>query len=440
MRKIWFLVITILFVSIQNSYSQKRLTLSEAMDIGMKNSKDLKISSSKIVGAEANQEVVKSQYFPQLQLSANYTRLSDVPSFVVDIPIFQHPITIAQTILNNYTFKLSLQQPLFTGFRIISQKNASEHLTEATRFDYQKDKNEAALGIRVAFWNYYKSLELKTVIDDNIKVITHHLEDTKNLMANGLATQNDILKLEVQLSNTKLIGIDADNNIDLARANLNKVLGFPLNAKTEISAEEIVYKDNFEQYTSLVDEALRNRSEILATGKRIEASEDNINASRSSYFPQVFLNGDYFYSRPNQRYQPPADNFHSTWDLGITLSWNIWTWGNTSGQVIQAEQNLIQNQTLKEQLMDNIELEVNQNYLNLKYSREKLDVLETTIQQAEENLRVTNEKYQHQLATSTDLVDAENSVINAQTNYKTALADYMISKTKLEKALGRKIY
>jgi len=441
MKKIQkFLIIGFSFWITMNPFAQQRLTLSESVELGLKNSKDLKISTSKVRTSEANLEMVQSQFFPQLKFTANYTRLSDVPPFEVLLPFSPKPITIAQTILNNYTLKLSFQQPLFTGFRLIEQKRSTEHLKEAADYDYQKDKNEVAFGIKTAFWNYYKALEIKTVFDDNIKSIEKHLDDTKNLLNNGLATQNDVLKLEVQLSNTKLMLIDAENNIELARIVFNKTIGLPIEEKTFINPEEIQVKDTYNEYQSLRNEALSNRNEIKSTEKRIEAGEDNINANRSSFFPQVFLSGNYYLSRPNQRYQPPEDKIHGTWDLGITLIWDIWTWGNTSAQVKQAEENLLQTETLKKQLKENIELEVSQSYLSLKYTEQKIEVLEITIQEAEENLRITNERYEHQLATSTDLIDAENSVITAQTNYKEALADFEISKIKLEKALGRKLY
>ena len=434
------IILFLLIISASSVYSQKKLTLQDALNIGLNNSKDLKISSSKVISSDAGVTNANSQFLPQLKFSANYTHLSDVPPFVVDIPIFPHPITIAQTILDNYTLKLSVQQPIFTGFRLISLKNSSVYLREAAQIDFQKDKNEAALQIQTAFWNYDKAIEVKSVIDDNLKMVEQHLQDTKNFFSNGLATKNDVLKLEVQYSNTKLMQIDDENNIEIAMASLNKAIGFPLDEKTEINPLVIMVDDNFKSYTELLNEALNNRDEIKSAEKRIEANKESIHANRSDYFPQVYINGDYYYSEPNSRYQPPLDQFKGTWDVGITLSWSIWTWGGTSSQVIQAEQNLVQNQTMRDEIKDNISLEVNQNFLALKYAKEKLDVLKLTIEQADENLRTTDDKYNNQLATSTDLINAENSLITAQINYKTALVDYEIAKVKLEKSIGEKIY
>ncbi len=431
----------ILFLSLSAGlYAQDNLSLQQSLELGLANSKDLKISNSKVISSDANVGVVSSQFLPTLKFSANYTRLSDVPPFQVSLPIFPQPITLAETILNNYSFKLSLQQPVFTGFRLNSQKRSAEYFRDAAKTDYDKDVNETALAIETAFWNYEKTLEVKNVIDDNIRMVEKHLTDTRNFYDHGLATRNDVLKLEVQLSNTKLMQLDAENNIDLARTAFNKAVGLPLGAHTSISAPEIMLNDGYSEFTGLVNEAYKNRDELKSTEERIKANQESVTANRSGYFPSVFVNADYYYNRPNSRYQPPLDQFKGTWDLGVTLSWDIWTWGSTSNQVIQAEQNLVQSKLSLDMIKDNIELEVNQDYLSLKYAKEKIQVLKETINQAEENLKITDDKYNNQLATSSDLIDAENSVISSQTNYKTAMVDYEIAKVKLDKALGKKIY
>jgi outer membrane protein TolC len=89
---------------------------------------------------------------------------------------------------------------------------------------------------------------------------------------------------------------------------------------------------------------------------------------------------------------------------------------------------------------DAVELEVNQNYMALIYDGEKLQVSRESIEQAEENYRSIQDKYNVQLATSTDLIDAENSLLQARTNYMNATIDYQLGKAKLEKAIGRAIY
>jgi outer membrane protein len=432
----------IIFLLVYNfvSYSQEKLNLSECLQIGIKNSKELQIANSKIISSSAKIDEVRSQFLPQLKFSASYSRLSDVPPFEISVPFYPKPIQLSPSILNNYYFRLSLQQPLFTGFRLSSLKNAAELNRHASEEDFEKEKNEAALTIHTAFWNLYKAEQIKLIIDENLLAISKHIEDTRNFISQGLATQNDLLKLELQSSNTKLQQIDAENNIKLARMALNKAIGLPLDNPTETDAAVTDISTEILDLPSLLKEAKNTRNELKAFQLRIEASEYNVDAAKSSWYPSVYASGNYYYSNPNQRYQPPQEKFYGTWDVGLSLSWDIWNWGSTSSQTVQAEENVRQLKLSSAQIQDAIELEVNQNYLNLNYIKQKLDVTKQAIEQAKENYRMTQEKYNQQLASSTDLIDAETLWKQAEINNTTALVDYQIAKMKLFKSAGRPVY
>jgi len=123
-------IISILIIFLTAAlFPQQKLTLDESIQIGLQNSKNLKISKSKLSGSDAKVSETTSYLLPKLTLNAGYTRLSDVPPFEVTLPIFIPPKTvkIEDIVLNNYAVKLSLQQPLFTGFRLLSLLSAAEN-------------------------------------------------------------------------------------------------------------------------------------------------------------------------------------------------------------------------------------------------------------------------------------------------------------------------
>jgi outer membrane protein len=438
MKKI--ILLSLIMISALYPQTQK-LTLQESIELGLMNSKDLRISQSKLKSSDAKVSEVNSMFLPQLKLMANYTRLSDnVPPFEVTTPFSPVPIKISDPVLDNYNVRLSLQQPLFTGFKLLSSKKAAGYNFNAAESDYSKEMNEAALNIHNAFWNYYRTEEVRNLLDKSLGQIENHLKDTKNFLENGLVTQNDYLKLQVQYSNTKLQLIEAENNLEVARAVFNKTLGLPLESKTEISASQFSTNNLDYDIEDLVKEAKQNRDEIESLAFRLKAAEENISAARSGWFPSVYLTGNYYYSNPNARFQPLADQWNDTWDVGVTLSWDIWDWGLTSSRTTQAEELSVQTQASLEKLNDNIEVEVYQSYLNLVKSKEKVDVSKLSLEQASENYRITSEKYKEQLATSTDLIDAEVSELQAATNLTSSLIEYNLAKVKLEKAIGRRIY
>jgi outer membrane protein len=434
-------IIIIFLIISANVFSQtKILTLEESIQVGLKNSKDLLISKSKTRYAEAKITEVGSQMLPQLQFSASYARLSNISPFEVTVPFLSTPIKIQDPILNNYNLKLSLTQPLFTGFRLSSLKSASEYNYDASELDYDAEINNYALKIQEAFWNFYNAQKIVDLIKEQKVSINKHLNDTKNFMDNGLATMNDVLKLKVQLSNVELKLIDSENNLDLARINFNRVIGYDLNAETEINTKDITPAQNKFNIDELITEGKANRKEVQSLEKRLLASTESVSAANSGWFPNIFLFGDVYYNRPNQRIMPQKDEFTETWDVGVTLNWNLWNWGYTSSQSTQAEELKLQTETSLSQLKDAVEIEVTSEYLNYNKSLKKVEVAKTSVEQAEENYRLTNDKYDQQLASSSDLIDAETYLLEAKTNLATALVNYQLSKFNLEKAIGRKIY
>lgn len=169
---------------------------------------------------------------------------------------------------------------------------------------------------------------------------------------------------------------------------------------------------------------------------RKAAGEAGVTFARSGWFPQIYLTGNYYYARPNPRIVPTLDRFKDTWDIGVTASFDIWNWGSTIHQTEQAQAQLAQVQDALEQLEDAITLEVTQHFLELKKAKERIAVSEKAVSQAEENYRVTNEKFKLGLASNSDLLDAEVALLQAKTNYTQSLVDYELAQARLQKSLG----
>ncbi len=433
------LIIIMLAVFAQNIFSQE-LTLKQSIELGLKNSKDLIISKSKVVGAEEKINEFGSQMLPQLKLNASYTKLSDVIPFQIATPFFPISIKIADPVLNNYQIKLSLQQPLFTGFRLSSLKNTAEYNFEVANLEYESSINDYAIKIQEAFWNFYNAKQIVELTSEQLTSLNNNVTDTKNFLDNGLVSLNDLLKLQVQQSNTELKLIEAKNNLDLARMNFNRVIGVSINSDTKIITQE--FGSDFINYNpgEILAEAKSNRNELKALEKKVSAADESITSANSTWFPNIYLFGDIYYANPNQRIFPQRNQFDDTWDVGVSLNWDLWDWGLTSSKSSQAEQLKIQAETSLAQLNEAIEIEVYQTYFNYNKSKDKIIVSRKAVEQAEENYRITKEKYDVQLATSSELVDAQTYLLSAKTNLSQSLSEYELLKVKLDRSIGRRIY
>ncbi len=437
MKKIIFLI----FVATIATNAQNRVfTLEQSLETGLKNSKELKIAESKVIEAEAKASEVFSNFLPQISLSSSYTRLSDVPPFEVQIPFGNTKFKIQDPILNNYAVILSLKQPIFTGFKLSSLNSAAKLNYESVKADFEKTKNETAFGIRKAFWNFYKARKVLEVVNQNLVKVKTQLEKVRNFYKNGVATESDVLKMEVLLSEIKLKKLDTENKVNLARIAFNKAIGIDLSEETQIIVDSI--ETDFENisFQKSLNEAVNNRFELKSVKYKLEAAGKNISASKSGWLPSLFLFGDFQYSRPNQRLLPLEDKFYDTWDVGVALSWKLWDWGETSAKVTQAEQKLIQAENTEKLLREAIEMEVYKNFLNLTYVKEKIPASKIALESAKENYRVAAAKYNEQIIPISDLVDAQSSLLDAQIKMQIALVDFELAKTEFYKSLGRKIY
>jgi len=244
----------------------------------------------------------------------------------------------------------------------------------------------------------------------------------------------------VQYSNVQLKKVEVENLLETAKALFNKIIGNDIAQDIRIeNRKPSVNKDEYD-FDEILYEAKSNRLELIATNKKILAGQEQVSASNSGWYPSLFLFSDFYYSRPNQRIFPQRDQFDDTWNVGVSLSWDIWNWGYNSAKANQAENNLVQLRTSKSQLEDAIEIEVYNSYLNLKAAKKKVNLSKQTLEQAEENYRSTADKYDVQLVNSTELLDAETLKFAAQTDLLNSLVDYELAVIKLNKVIGRKIY
>jgi outer membrane protein TolC len=268
-------------------------------------------------------------------------------------------------------------------------------------------------------------------------MIQAHVNDATNLLNAGLLTQNDKLKLEVQLSDAQLKQLDASNNVRLAMIGLNNVLSIPLTTEIEIVSEVKRSEADFGELNTLVNAAIEERPEVKAAKLRVKAAEYGVTAARAGWYPQISVSGNLYYSRPNQRIVPAEDKFNSTWDVGVNLSMSIWDWLTTAHQTEQAKAQLAQGIDALGIIKDGVSLEVNQYYLLVNQSKRRIELSELTVKQAEENMRVTSERFKGGTALSTDAIDAEVSLLSAKINYTNSLVDFELSKARLKKALGK---
>ena len=337
--------------------------------------------------------------------------------------------------------RLSLQQPLFTGFKLQKNHEMAELNASATREELTKDQSDLVLNVITAYWNFYRAMKVEEVIRQSVEQMSEHLKDVKNLSQQGMATDADVMKVQVQLSDVKVKQLEARNAIRLTSMSLNSLMRNSL--ETEIapvdtpaisqSASGTLLNEHLSKLQIL---ALERRPELKSMQLRRDMSSAGVTAAKGGWYPQIFFAADYDYARPNQRIIPPKDQWDGTWDIGVTVQWNIWDWYATRYQTAQAEAALRQSEASITQLNDAVTLDVAQQYFNAQTAKEKVDVAFGGMEQAQESYRMTSEKYKNGLTSNTEMLDAELALLQAKLTHTQALVDCTLAFVRLKKAVG----
>ncbi|MCZ7615996.1 MAG: TolC family protein [Ignavibacteriaceae bacterium] len=213
-----------------------------------------------------------------------------------------------------------------------------------------------------------------------------------------------------------------------------------MNDSTKIDSDLVFHQPDYPQYEELVMEAENNRQELKSMEFKILAGEDKISAANSNWWPKLYASGNFLLYNVNAETFSMENEKLQAWFAGLSLSWDLWNWGNTSSKSAQAEEEVLQNRESLELLKEQIEIEVYNTYLALNSNAEKIKVSQLAVLSAEENFRIVNEKYEHQLATANDLIDAEVALLNSRSMLTISQADFELVKVRLNLAIGRKIY
>jgi len=420
-------------VGLQVTAQEKRpITLNEAIDLGIKNSKQLKNSQAKIEEATASLKEALNNQLPDAKLSASYLWLSNAN---VDMKLKSNNPGggggTTPTISRAGYAIANASVPVFAGGRIRYGIEASRFLEEATRLDADNNKEEVIQNTIEAFVNLYKAKSSVSLVQENLAEAQQRVKDFSNLEKNGLLPRNDLLSAQLQASNFELGLLDAENNWRLANVSVNILLGLPENL--ELVPDSSMIDQNFSVKTldDYLQTAYTNRKDLAALDLRKKASESAIRSAKGEYYPSLAVSGGYIAADI-----PEVITITNALNIGVGVSYNIGSLWKTKAKVQQAEARAKQAAIGESQLNDDIRLDVNHAYLNFLSSQKKIEVYEKAVEQAIENYRIVKNKHDNNLETTTDLLEANTKQLLERMNLIFAKADAVVSYNKLLQAAG----
>jgi len=432
MKKIIFIILLCLTtVNAQTNI----LSLEKSIDIGLKNSKEINISISDTLISDALLTNAWSNLLPQVSLGFTYNHISEMP-IQLQIPFL--PASSGE-VLNAMYSNATIEQPLFTGFKLLAIKNVAFYTKKATVSENSKVKNSKALEINTAFWNYFKAIKLVEILEENLKVASLQVENVSNFNKNEMSSENDLLKIKVKEAELKSKIIEAQNQMKLAQSNFNRVIGLNINHDTQIIPPDLDEKIIEFDFDLLLSETLKSNYDLSANKYRIKGADEKITIAKSTWFPQINAFGSYYYLQLSGS-SILNDDLNNFWMVGINAKWNIWDWWKTSSNSDVAIQELNKIKIANELLKEKIQLEVYSNLLNLQSFAKKIELNKLIVESAFENFRISKNKFESQIVTSTELTEASALLAEAKIKLINSQIDYKLGLLQLYNSIGRKIY
>jgi outer membrane protein TolC len=432
MKKIIFIIL--LCLTTVNAQTDI-LTLEKSIELGLSNSKEIKISMSDTLISDALLTNAWSNLLPQVSLGFTYNHISEMP-IQLKIPFL--PASSGE-VLNAMYSNATIEQPLFAGFKLLALKNAAFYNNKATISENWKVKNNKALEINTAFWNYFKAINLVDILSGNLDVVRLQVDNVANFNKNEMSSENDLLKIKVKEAELKLKIIEAQNQMNLAHANFNRVIGLNIGNNTKIIPEDLDEKIIEFDFNSLLNEALNTNMDLTTNNYRKMVADEKITIANSSYFPQISAFGSYYYLKLSGS-SMLNDDLNNFWMIGINAKWNIWDWWKTSSNSDVAVQEHNKIEIAIELLKEKVQLEVYSNMLNLQSFAQKIELNKLMVESASENFRITNNKFESQIVTTTELIEASALLTEAKIKLVNSQIDYKLGLLQLYNSIGRIIY
>ncbi|HXW68175.1 MAG TPA: TolC family protein [Dissulfurispiraceae bacterium] len=380
-----------------------RMTLSEGLKLATENSRLIKIASRGRDVSSADVSIAFSRYLPSINASLGQTFLSSPP-----IAVFG-PFAVQEANYSSLSYGFDVQQVLYDFGGRSSRYEAASAAVDTATLNIDRVKNIVALDFISAYFDLLETEKMELVGEKEVERLISHLTMAQSLYKEGVITRNDLLQAEVRLSDAQQRLLTTTNMRAVNVSRINNILSLPLNNPLRAAdvAGEPHTRVDLDKAWQLAE---KQRIELKTIDRELKINELEKVAKKSEYFPKIFAEGGFNYTE--NRYLLHDDNW--TFMLGLNL--NIFNGGSTKAEVAKIDYQREQLLEQRQKLADDIKLDVEKSWLDMKNAAERIRVTRDAIKQGEENLKINKERYREGVGTSTDVLDAITLLTTAETN------------------------
>jgi outer membrane protein len=432
-------ILPILLLGFRVGAQDAVMSLNDAVRLALDKNKSIEASNSQKRVADTRISQARSGLLPRVNYSESWAR-SDNPVFVFSSLLTQNQFGLQNfdieslnnpDFLNNFQSQLTVDQPLYDAGQTKRAVRSAQLNRDISTEERRRTQMEVIAGVVRAYYDSLLSVDQLNATNQAMRSAQADLERAQNIRAAGLSTDVDTLSIRVHLASVREQQIRREADVDVALAALNDAIGLPLDAPhilttllAPIARPEGSLAD---QQKSAIEQRPEARQMKLATS----LADTQAASARSSLLPQVILHGAFEADR--QRFVTRGGD---SWLVSIGLRWNLFN-GFSDKARIEESKFAQQRSSAEEARMDSaIRLQVHRAYADLHAATERIDVAQASVAEAEESLRITQNRYEAGISNVTDLLRTESTVLDARTRHVAAVRDQNIASAMLELAAG----
>ncbi|MBZ0199938.1 MAG: TolC family protein [Ignavibacteriaceae bacterium] len=436
---ILLLLILPMNVKAQSNETPIVLTLDKAIDIALNKNYDIQLAQYDKLEADAQITEAYAGAYPDIKFNGQYTRnlKPQVLFLPPNTPFNPGPTT--QTLSlgadNSYNIGASLSQTIYdprlgTAITIAKKYNQYSELNSESTEDYVR------ADVKNAFYGVLLSRKLVDVNEQSYEVAKANYKNTTLLYQQGVSSEYDLLRSQVQLANVEPALIEAKNNYELSKNNLKNLLAIDL-------ATPILVEGNFE--VDKISDALLLKSDNILSERnpmlqslavQKEILDENIDIEKAAYLPTLKAFGNYNWQAEDNTFKFKDYNWANTITVGLTLSYNIFDGFERKAKIEQAEIDAKRLDVQKIQAEEGLKISLLQSKLKMNEALERINAQKQSVNQAEKALSIAQNRYSNGVGTQLEILDTQNSLTQTRINYERAVYDFLIAETEWERILS----
>ena len=419
--------------------AQDPISLKDAVRLALHQNKAVDASAAAQNAAESRIVEARAGALPKVQYSESWAR-SDNPVFVFSSLLTQHqfgnenfelgPLN-RPDFLNNFQSQVTADQTIYDAGQTRHAVRSAELTKHVTGEEGRRTQMEVMAGSIRSYYDVVLSGEQLKVTSQALRSAEADLDRAQAIRSAGMSTDVDVLSIRVHLAAVREQQIQRTADLDVARAAFNDALGLPLDRPHTLTTELEPLDLPERAVTEFENNALRDRPEAREVKLSTSLAENQAATAHSNLLPQVSAHAALEADRQNF-----YDKGGANWLVSIGLRWNLFNGFSDKARIEEAKSALRQSEADQERMSSAIRLQVRRAYADLRAANQRIEVAKASVAEAEESLRITQNRYETGLNSVTDLLRTETAVLEARTRHLAAIHDQRIAAAMLELAAG----